>query len=499
MAPEQARDARSADIRADIYALGGTLYWLLSGKKPFPGDRAVIEELLARQRESPPPLRNIRPEIPHELEAVVCQMMAINPGDRYSTPLAVMSAVSAFLEPAGSSRDSRPSTLIDALGLTLPQAASPVAGDCEAPREARRVLLVCDSPKYRQACRAALAAAGPECLEAHNAEEAKAHLSRQPIDLVLIDAQLPDGCAVTLTSHLRLHPPAPHAKLILVTPENTPPWLTAAQSMGADDCVPKSILPEELANRVRAMLRIKEAEDRADCQTAQALTLSQQLELTQRLRDADLYQAQEVLIFAMAKMAELRGLETSGHLLRMQAYVRALAEEAARLPAFKGRIDDVFVRMLERGVLLHDIGKVAIPDHILLKPGKLEPEERSVMESHTVVGGDILLAVARQHGASSEFLQVATELVRHHHERYDGAGYPDGLAGEAIPLPARIVAIADVYDALRSKLVYKPGLAHPAARRLILESTHGQFDPGLLVAFQHCEASLEQIFAQTRD
>src|SRR5438445_3936819 len=142
MAPEQARDARSADIRADIYALGGTLYWLLSGKKPFPGDRAVIEELLARQRESPPPLRNIRPEIPHELEAVVCQMMAINPGDRYSTPLAVMSAVSAFLEPAGSSRDSRPSTLIDALGLTLPQAASPVAGDCEAPREARRVLLV---------------------------------------------------------------------------------------------------------------------------------------------------------------------------------------------------------------------------------------------------------------------------------------------------------------------------------------------------------------------
>ena len=122
-----------------------------------------------------------------------------------------------------------------------------------------------------------------------------------------------------------------------------------------------------------------------------------------------------------------------------------------------------------------------------------------MMESHTTVGADILMAVARQHGAASAFLQMATDIARYHHERYDGTGYPDGLAGDAIPLPARIAAVADVYDALRSKLVYKPGITHTAAMRLILETTPGQFDPNLVAAFRDCQAEFEHIFAQTKD
>src|SRR5205085_5524653 len=155
-------------------------------------------------------------------------------------------------------------------------------------------------------------------------------------------------------------------------------------------------------------------------------------------RDATANQAQDVLIFAIAKMAEMRGQETGGHLLRMQKYVRVLAEEAMQLPAFSSVIDNAFVRMLERCVLLHDIGKVAIPDHILLKPGKLDPEERSLMESHTVAGADILAAVSRQHGGCLPFIEMAAAIARHHHERFDGSGYPSGLAGEAIPLSARL-------------------------------------------------------------
>ena len=155
--------------------------------------------------------------------------------------------------------------------------------------------------------------------------------------------------------------------------------------------------------------------------------------------------------------------------------------------------------MLERCVLLHDIGKVAIPDQVLLKPGKLDPLERSVMQSHTTVGADILTAVARQHGASLTFLRMGCDICRHHHERYDGTGYPDNLAGDNIPFSARIVTIADVYDALRSKLIYKPGLSHTATVRLILEGSDGQFDPSLLIAFRNCEGSFEQIFAQTKD
>jgi len=338
MAPEQARDARSVDIRADIYGLGGTLFWLLSGRKPFPGDRAVIEELLARQRDAPPALSSVRPDAPPALEAIVQQMMAVDPADRYATPLAVIGAVSAFVEPAAGS-------------------AAPAG--------------------------------------------------TQPID--------------------------------------------------------------------------------------------RQLELTQQLREAESYRSQELLVFALSRMAQLRGFETSGHLTRIQSYVRALAEEAARLPAFAADIDGFFVRALERSAVLHDLGKIALPDHVLLKPGKLDAEERTVMESHTTVGADLLRAVARQHGASSGFLQLATDIARHHHEHFNGTGYPDRLIGAAIPLAARIVAIADVYDALRSRLVYKPGLAHAAARRLILEETPGKFDPNLLIAFQKCEAVLEQIFAQTKD
>jgi response regulator RpfG family c-di-GMP phosphodiesterase len=356
VAPEQARDARSVDVRADIYSLGATLYWLLSGKRPFCADRPVLEALLARQRETPVPLHKVRPDVPVELESVICQMMAIDSGDRYQTPLAVMTALAPF--GAGSA---------------------------------------------------------VYAWQANHADRLAQTASKQ------------------------------------------------------------SSLRAELANLLR------------------------QLDQAQRLRDADLCQAQEVLIFAMAKMAELRGLETSGHLLRMQGYVRALAEEAMRLPAFQSQIDAAFVRMLERCVLLHDIGKVAIPDHVLLKPGKLDAEERSMMESHTVVGADILTAVSRQHGTSLAFLQMAIEICKHHHERFDGTGYPDGLAAEQIPLCARIVTIADVYDALRSKLVYKPGLAHAPAKRLILNGTDGQFDPALSIAFQHCEANFEHIFAQTKD
>ena len=251
--------------------------------------------------------------------------------------------------------------------------------------------------------------------------------------------------------------------------------------------------------RVRLALRLKETEERADRLLNGLLSTNGQLEEAVQQRDSTAHQAQDVLIFAMAKMAELRGQETSGHLLRMQKYVRVLAEAAMRLPAFASVIDDAWVRMLERCVLLHDIGKVAIPDHILLKPGRLEPEERSIMESHTVLGADILEAVARQQGVCFAFLQMAIEIVRHHHEQYDGSGYPAGLSGDAIPLAARITAIADVYDALRSKLVYKPGLAHTAVRRLLLKPEQTQFDPALMVAFRECDNAFEQIFAETPD
>jgi putative two-component system response regulator len=311
--------------------------------------------------------------------------------------------------------------------------------------------------------------------------------------VVIVDGRQEAGPGVELCRRLRAEAPLPYLKLLLLTEED-------AGSAEADGLCDDQVAADgRLGTRVRVALRLREAEERADRVTAHLRATNAQLEQAVQQRDCTAEGAQDVLLFAMAKMAELRGGETAGHLLRMQQYVRVLAEEAMRLPAFNPLIDAAFVRLLERCVLLHDIGKVAIPDHVLLKPGKLDAEERSIMESHTVVGANLLEAVARQQGACLAFLNLAIEIARSHHERYDGAGYPDGLMGDAIPLAARIVAVADVYDAMRSKLVYKPGLSHSAVRRLLLSPGQGQFDPALLVAFGNCEDGFKQIFEQTRD
>jgi response regulator RpfG family c-di-GMP phosphodiesterase len=500
MAPEQARDARSVDIRADIYALGGVLYWLLAGCRPFPGDRALLEEMLARQHESPTPLRQVRPDVPADLEAIVAQMMAPAPNDRYPTPLTVITALNAFLDRlqgrgshAGVGTEHGPraaDTLFD-IDLTAP---API--DTQQPRQTRKVLVVSADPAYRGRCRDALEGHGVECLGAQSADEVLDWLARAPCDLLLIDADLPGREGPELCRRMRAEPPAAHVKLILVTGGGDG---AQAADVPADAYLNRLAPPHEILSRVRLALRLKEAEERADRMGSHLLTTNGQLEEALRQRDDDLFQAQDVLIFAMAKMAELRGQETGAHLLRMQGYVRVLGEEAMRLPAFAGRIDGAFIRMLERCVLLHDIGKVAIPDHVLLKPGRLDTEERTIMESHTLVGAGILEAVARQHGTCLAFLQMAIDIVRSHHERYDGSGYPDGLSGEAIPLAARLVTLADVYDALRCKLVYKPGLSHPAARRLVLDPDKRHFDPALLVAFRQCEASFHQLFDQNPD
>jgi response regulator RpfG family c-di-GMP phosphodiesterase len=500
MAPEQARDARAVDIRADIYGLGGVLYWLLAGQKPFPGDRPPLEALLARQREAPPPLRRLRPDVPPALEAIVAQMMAHEPNDRYPTPLATLTALNGFLDRAQPrAPHAGPSTThgVRATDTKIDvRVAPPDPRGADSGRLTHFVLVVSARPELRGLCRDSLERHGIECLGAQSADEVIDWLVRVPCDLLLIDGELPGGEALALCRRLRAEPPAPHLKLVLLSGDDQ---LASPADAPADTYLAGVPPAHELVNRVRLLLRLKDAEERSDRMTAHLLTTNSQLEEAQRQRDDDLYQAQDVLIFAMAKMAELRGLETSAHLIRMQGYVRVLAEEAMRLPAFSGRIDGAFTRMLERCVLLHDIGKVGIPDHVLLKPGRLDAEERSIMESHTVVGAAILEAVAKQHGACLAFLQMAIDIVRHHHERHDGKGYPDGLSGEAIPLAARIVTVADVYDALRCKLVYKPGLSHAAARRLILTPDKGQFDPALLVAFRHCDGNFEQIFEQNGD
>jgi response regulator RpfG family c-di-GMP phosphodiesterase len=216
-------------------------------------------------------------------------------------------------------------------------------------------------------------------------------------------------------------------------------------------------------------------------------------QLIERLRDVQL--AQDAAIIGFAKLAECRNPETGVHLERMREYCRVLAYQMAELPQYRRDIDDGYVDTLYKSSPLHDVGKVGIPDSILLKPGKLTREEYEIMKTHTIIGGDALKAAETKLPGRS-FLTLGKEIAYHHHEKFDGTGYPFGLAGEAIPLCARIVAFADAYDALTSKRVYKDVVNPEESKRRLLTDRGKHFDPDVVDAFLSRESDFLKILNQ---
>lgn len=206
----------------------------------------------------------------------------------------------------------------------------------------------------------------------------------------------------------------------------------------------------------------------------------------------DVRQTRDATIKALVSLSAKRDNETGLHLLRTQIYVEKLARELEKTSKRSAEIDAAFIGELVASAPLHDIGKVGVPDAILTKPGKLTDDEFSIMKTHAAIGADAI-ASADQAVEGSSFLEMAQDIARSHHERWDGRGYPDGLSGEAIPLAARIMAVADVYDALRSKRVYKPPMSHRDATRIIVEGRGTQFDPEVVDAFSRIEACFEAV------
>jgi len=203
-------------------------------------------------------------------------------------------------------------------------------------------------------------------------------------------------------------------------------------------------------------------------------------------------ESRDLIIFSMAKLAESRDTDTGKHLERIQQYCRILAVELSKDKAFEDCLDAQYIQLLQMTSPLHDIGKVGIPDRVLLKPGKLNPEEFEVMKRHAALGGETLQAAADAY-PEAKFLKMAVEVALTHHEKWNGSGYPKGLQGEEIPLSGRVVAVADVYDALRAKRVYKPAYSHNKARQIIRESSGSHFDPRIVDAFLRIENDFDNI------
>jgi response regulator RpfG family c-di-GMP phosphodiesterase/tRNA A-37 threonylcarbamoyl transferase component Bud32 len=488
MAPEQSEDASHVDIRADLYGLGGTLYWCLTGQLPFSCEGRLHENLIRRITQAPPSVRAVRPEIAAELEAVVTRLMAVNPDERYSKPQELMRALLPFLRLE--SRDdpifaSERASLMPNFDIAKRESTS---------AKVHRVLIVDDEESVRSFCKLVLRAEGIQCDEASDGESALEATKGNAYDLVITDNHMLRMSGLEVLHRLRENPPAANLKIVMISGQSSSDEMANMLLAGADDYLTKPFSLVQLNSRIHTALRLKDAQDHSDLLNRHLFKINSEIERNLIARDSDLVHSRNALVLALAKLVEQRDTETGAHLLRVQRYSRCLAEQAAALPGFSAQIDRNFIEMVECCAPLHDIGKVALPDHILMKPGKLTPEERMQMQAHTTIGAQTLQEVANQHGGAVAFLQTAIEIARHHHERFDGTGYPDRLVGNDIPLSARLVAIADVYDALRSRRVYKPAMSHSVTVEMMVEASPGHFDPALLKLFSQCAGRFEKIF-----
>jgi len=305
--------------------------------------------------------------------------------------------------------------------------------------------------------------------------------SATPPDLVLLDVMMPEMDGYEVCRRLKADPRTRHIPVIFLTAKAEIEDEQKGLALGAVDYITKPISPPILMARVATQLSLKRSADllrhKNDFLEAEVARRTEELEAIQ-----------DVTIRAMASLAETRDAETGKHLLRTQSYVKALAEKLQRHPRFSGFLTDRNIKLLFKSAPLHDIGKVGIPDSILLKPGRFEPHEMEIMKQHPLFGRNAIQAAEGWLGKRVEFLTIAKEIALCHQERWDGSGYPAGLAGESIPASARLMAVADVYDALISRRVYKDRMTHEQAMQIIIDGRGSQFDPDVVDAFVEIEA-----------
>jgi putative two-component system response regulator len=311
-------------------------------------------------------------------------------------------------------------------------------------------------------------------------------------DLVLLDIMMPGMDGYEVCRRLKADPRTRNVPVIFLTAKAEVADEQQGFDVGAVDYITKPISAPLVLARVRTHLALKAAADFLRDKNAY-------LEEEVARRTHEVQVVQDVTIMAMASLAETRDNETGNHIRRTQNYVKALAKRLQRQPKYAAALPDDMIEMLYKSAPLHDIGKVGIPDAILLKPGKLTPEEFEVMKTHTTLGCDAIMAAEKLIDAPSSFLKLAREIARYHQEKWDGSGYPDKLAGEAIPLSARLMAVADVYDALISRRVYKPPFSREKSVAIIREGRGTHFDPDAVDAFLEIEAEFAAIAERYAD
>lgn len=295
-------------------------------------------------------------------------------------------------------------------------------------------------------------------------------------DLILLDIMMPVLNGYDVLKKIKENPKLQNIPVVFLTAKSSVEDEKLGFDLGANDYITKPISPPILLARVKTQLENKAISDFLRDK-------NEFLEKEIEKRTKDVVAIQNVTIFAMASLAETRDSETGNHIKRTSNYVKMLAKKLQNHPKFKAYLTDEMIDTLYKSAPLHDIGKIGIPDYILLKPGKLTLEEFEIMKTHTTLGKEAIEHAEKELGYEVDFLKTAKEIAYSHQEKYDGSGYPLGLKGDEIPISARLMSIADVYDALRSKRIYKNSLNLEMTLKIMKEGRGSHFDPDMLDAF----------------
>jgi putative two-component system response regulator len=311
-------------------------------------------------------------------------------------------------------------------------------------------------------------------------------------DLILLDIMMPGMDGYEVIRQLKANPTTRDIPVLFLTAKSEDEDERIGLELGAVDYLTKPVSHAILQVRVKMHLALKAQADFLRDKSAF-------LEAEVARRTREVLAVQDVTIHALASLAETRDNETGNHLRRTQHYVKLLAQHLSTHPRFAAKLSETYIDGLFKSAPLHDIGKVGIPDSILLKPGKLTDAEFEIMKTHTTLGRDALARAEQELGTSVEFLSIAKEIAHSHQEKYDGSGYPLGLVGDAIPLAARLMAVADVYDALISRRVYKEPFSHEKSAAILQQGRGSHFDPDVLDAFLALQAEFQRIAERYAD
>ncbi len=362
----------------------------------------------------------------------------------------------------------------------------------ETEPEKSNILIVDDIDNNRKILHDLVAAMGHTPIMAENGLYALSRLENQACDLVLLDIRMPEMDGNQVLKYMKNDPNLCHIPVIMISALGDMDNVVRCIENGADDYMPKPFNHTILRARIGACLERKRLRDKESRYKDQIENFNLELQSRVNKQVLEITATQRATIFAMAKLAGSRDPETGEHLFRIREYVKMICQQLCLIPKHATMIDDNYKENIYAASSLHDIGKVGIPDSILLRQGKLTAEELIAMKAHTCIGAETLRKVNRLH-PGNDFVQIGIEIAESHHEKWDGTGYPYGLAAENIPLVGRILALSDVYDALTSKRCYKDAYSHARSLEIIFKDRGKHFDPDVVDSFVKAEKEFVRI------